>query len=75
MLHGDSEPSIYSERSENAAIIKVWLAENGDVKILQQSYFDQLNETQRTMYLENDALVLLGELLTLKDITDYESAH
>jgi hypothetical protein len=71
----DSESNIYSERDENANIIKLWLAQNGDLKILQRNYFDQLNETQKAMYLENGALILTTELLTLKDINDYESAH
>ena len=53
--------------------IKKWLADHQDVKIISRSYFNSLSEDRRQVYIDNQVMILIGEVVTLKDIEDYEA--
>jgi len=60
-------------KAEDLAIIKNWLAFNGDVKLVPRSLFDTADDIHQQIYLENSrCMVLLGEQLTVKDIQLFE---
>lgn len=56
---------------EDAQIIKNWLAYRPDVKIVKQSEFQAMTAEQQNMYLSFEALILIGEHLTVQDIINY----
>lgn len=55
--------------------VKSWLARNRDVKLVRRSYFDQLDEHHKEVYLQANSLILAGEQITAKDIRSYEEEH
>lgn len=65
----------YEAKSEEANAIKAWLGKNQDVKIIPRSYFQSLNSDQQSDYIEADALICIGETITLEDIEIYEANH
>jgi hypothetical protein len=58
-------------RNEDAQMIKNWLAFHSDIKIVKQSEFQAMTVEQQNRYLSFEALILIGEHLTVQDITNY----
>jgi len=58
-------------KDKDAQIIKNWFVTHPDIKIIKQSEFQSMTEERRTMYQSVDALILIGEYLTLEDIANY----
>lgn len=58
-------------KDEDAQIIKNWLAYHPDIKIVSQSEFQAMTAEQQNMYITLEALVLIGEHLTVQDIMNY----
>jgi hypothetical protein len=54
--------------NKEAELIKRWLGENPDVKIVPRSHFDAGSDEDRQIYLQNDCMILLGETITAQDI-------
>lgn len=66
---------IFDARDSEAAYIKTWISEHLDIKILKASYFSQLDSESQERYINSSAMILNGELVTVKDIYNYESNH
>lgn len=64
--------SIVSD-TETADYVKQWIGENQDVDIVKRSLFESLNEVQQLDFINTDALIMQGEVLTITDIQDYEN--
>jgi hypothetical protein len=58
-------------KDEDAQMIKNWLAFHSDIKIVKQSEFQAMTVEQQNRYLSFEALILIGEHLTVQDITNY----
>lgn len=58
-------------KEEDAQLIKNWRAFHPDVKIIKQSEFQTMTEERRAMYQSYEALILIGEYLTVEDIANY----
>ncbi len=54
-------------------LIKTWLKYNAHIKVLPKSYFNQLTQEKKELYIQSGALILKGEVITIKDIEDYEN--
>lgn len=67
-----AKSSIYSLNDPKADDIKNWIALHSDVKILTQSTFQSLDSLTKQFYLEINALIMSGELLTMEDIRNYQ---
>lgn len=63
------------ETNPNSDVIKVWLSNHTDVKIVPQSMYLEGNQAMRDEYLQNDCLILLGDTVTLEDIKNYQLTH
>lgn len=73
MKSATSEIEIYdSPDKETIRSVKNWLAANRHVKILKRSYFDQLSDERKAIYLSSDAMILAGEQITIEDILAYQ---
>lgn len=59
--------SIESERD----MIKVWLGTHTDVKIIRNSEFLSAEQIVQSAYLNDHALILNGEFITVEDILKY----
>lgn len=60
-------------KQEDKVILKNWLAENSDVKLIPRSYYNSLEDSRKVFYDQNSrCLILEGESLTLKDIEQFE---
>lgn len=74
----NSEKSLESSQAnklslEEKGVIKVWLVENSDVKIVPRSVYDSADDARKQLYSENPrCLILEGESLTVKDIERFE---
>lgn len=55
--------------------IKEWMARNPDIKLIKRSYFDSLDAARKKVYKQPNALILIGERITSKDIHLYEGAN
>lgn len=58
---------------EKANTIKLWLASNPDVKIISNSYFDSLTESDKEIYRNDNVLILISDDLTYEDIQNYNN--
>jgi hypothetical protein len=58
-------------KDEDTQMIKNWLAFHPDIKIVKQSEFQAMTAEQQNRYLSFGALILIGEHLTVQDITNY----
>jgi len=58
-------------REDESDFIKIWLAEHSDIKILSRSQYTSFSPEEQQLYIENHALILQGEKLTLQDIQNY----
>lgn len=67
--------TLQQENDSFTEVIKVWLANNQDVKIVPQSMYLEGNQAMRDEYLQNDCMILLGELITIEDIKNYQLTH
>lgn len=63
-----------SPRSEVEFVFH-WKQSHPEVKIVQRTYFNSLPTEKQVMYLNVDALILMGDELTKKDILLYEHSH
>ncbi len=52
--------------------IKIWLSKHRNIKIIKRSLFDQMETSKQSIYIDQGALILLGEQITLEDINNYE---
>ncbi|GAB5416897.1 MAG: hypothetical protein Crog4KO_17640 [Crocinitomicaceae bacterium] len=64
--------SIADLDESEASEIKLWLSKHRDIKIIKRSLFDQMEASKQSIYLDQGALILLGEQITLEDINSYE---
>lgn len=55
----------------NAQTIKNWLVGHPDLKILTRSQFDSFDSITQSAYIDNLALILIGEKITIEDILNY----
>ena len=72
--HFDQSKSMNKEtpiREDEAQEIKDWLGQHPDLKIIPRSFFDSLNATEQQVYVQHDAMILIGETVTLEDIRNY----
>lgn len=51
--------------------IKDWVGEHQDIQILTRSEYNQMDPVQQQSYVEEHALILAGEHITLNDIQSY----
>lgn len=51
--------------------IKDWVGEHQEIEIIPRSEFDQMDAVTRQSYLDEHALILGGEYITLNDIQSY----
>ncbi|WP_343747597.1 hypothetical protein [Fluviicola sp.] len=58
-------------KDEDVQLIKNWLAFHQDVKIIRRSEFQTMPEERKNLYQSENALILIGEYLTVQDITNY----
>lgn len=58
-------------KDKDAQIIKNWLGTHPDIKIIKQSEFQAMTEERQIMYQSVEALILIGEYITLEDISNY----
>lgn len=58
-------------KEQDAQDLKDWLSTYQDVKIIKRSQFDSMSSGDQTMYLQQNALILIGERLTVQDIKNY----
>lgn len=58
-------------KDQDAQELKDWLSAYSDVKIIKRSVFDNMSSGDQTMYLQQNALILIGEKLTVQDIRNY----
>ena len=65
----------YSIEPEHAEEIKFWIASHPNAKVLTREYYDELTPERKQQYLQNDLLILGGNILTLSDIERYEENH
>ena len=67
-----SAPELDTEMSdEQKNLVKIWLANHSEVKIVKHSEYEALSEEDKIVYLDNHCLILLSEILTLTDIELY----
>ncbi len=59
-------------KDEDIQIIKNWLAYHPDVKLIRQSEFQAMTEDRKNLYLSLGAMILIGEYITVDDITNYQ---
>jgi len=53
---------------DQASFVKFWLSKHQHVKIVKRSEFNAVDQASRQEYLANGCLILMGEVLTKKDI-------
>ncbi len=51
--------------------IKIWLANHLFVKIVKNSEFEVLSESDKIHYINNQCLILIGETITSQDLANY----
>jgi hypothetical protein len=67
------KPTDIAALDPSAALkIKTWIANHREVKIIKRSVYDQLDASKQSMYDNLGALVLIGEEITLEDISSFE---
>lgn len=59
-------------KNEDIEIIKNWLAFHPDVKLIRQSEFQAMTEERKNLYLSLEAMILIGEYITVEDIANYQ---
>jgi hypothetical protein len=55
--------------------IKMWLGEHQGLKIITNSYYTALSEKEKTIFQNSGVILLEGEIITLKDIENYEDMY
>ena len=67
-----STPELDTEMSDDEKnIVKVWLGNHSNVKIVKQSEYQALSAEDQIVYHNNHCLILISEVLTLTDIELY----
>lgn len=61
-----------NSKDEDTQIIKNWLAYHPNVKLISQSEFQAMTEERKNLYLSLEAMILIGEYITIDDITNYQ---
>ena len=61
----------YTKEDPDASVIKEWLGLHPGIKILKQSEFQALTEERQELYQSIEALILIGETITIQDIQNY----
>lgn len=56
-------------------LIKDWLGKNQDLKIISRSAFESASASKQDLLINSNALILVGEKLTISDIENYEINH
>lgn len=64
-------PEKISEGNE----IKNWLGVHNGVKVIPNSYYAPLSDKDKTRFQNSNFLVLEGEVITLRDIENYENIY
>lgn len=61
---------------EDAQFIKEWRARNPGLKIITQTYYNQLDDARKAVYHNNKKVIILSsDQLTIKDILNHENNH
>lgn len=67
------KPATIAALDQSAAMqVKTWIAKHPEVKIIKRSLYDQLDVNEQTKYDNFGALILIGEEITLEDISNFE---
>lgn len=56
-------------------LIKDWIGQNPHIKIITQIDFDNASTEKQNLLMDENALILIGEKLTITDIQNYETTH
>ena len=65
----------YNVKMEEAQFVKEWFAIHPDIKVISNSVASQLTTDQFNFYKSIDALILEGEIITMKDLKNYDNEH
>lgn len=65
----------YNVKMEEAQFVKEWFAGHPDIKVISNSVASQLTSDQFNFYKSIDALILEGEIITMKDLKNYDNEH
>jgi hypothetical protein len=60
------------QKEEDLLIIKNWMSQNPDVKIIPRSMYDALPLERQEMYQSIASMILEGETITVRDIQNYQ---
>ncbi|MFT5860798.1 MAG: hypothetical protein ACI865_002913 [Flavobacteriaceae bacterium] len=69
--HDELNPEKYHEANR----IKVWLGMHIGVKVITNSYYAALSIKHKTKFEGPDFILLEGDIITLRDIENYENIH
>ena len=59
------------QKSSEDQEIKDWLGAHADTKVITKSYYDTCDSATQQLYHQIGALVLIGEVITITDIRNY----
>jgi hypothetical protein len=65
----------YLVNSSDADFVKNWMGTHQEIKLFTKSAADLLSEEEINAYSSIEALFLLGEIITLTDLKNYDYAH
>lgn len=60
------------QKEEDLLLIKNWMSQNPDVKIIPRSMYDALPLERQEMYQSMASMILEGETITVRDIQNYQ---
>lgn len=67
-----TSPTNQTEMSDKqGTIVKIWIANHPDIKIVKRSEYNALSAADKIVYVNNQCLILIGEFVTLTDIELY----
>mmetsp|Transcript_44591 Transcript_44591/g.59163 ORF Transcript_44591/g.59163 Transcript_44591/m.59163 type:complete len:144 (+) Transcript_44591:87-518(+) len=67
-----NKPVSIADLDETDAMeIKKWVSTHPDIKIIKRSIFDQMEPSKQSIYLNQNALILIGDEITLEDIRNF----
>ena len=73
--HSELTSALFEYSDQNAALIKNWLGQNSQVEVIRSQEFDALTSEDQSKLIQNDALILTKEYLTLDKVAEYEANH